>query len=165
MDVSKNRGKTPQNGWFIWWKTLFFNGWFGGTIIFGNTNFVQFPQPHFFIIISRVDFLIEKKWKGELNKMGVSKNTGTPKSSILIGFLYYKPSILGVFRLFLETPKSPMPTTLPQNKKHIAGPPPSLMHGNPTVGPPGENLTVKIHIYETPLRRKRGSIFHYQQKS
>ena len=38
MGVSKNRGNTPKmdvenNG-----KTLFFNGWFGGTIIFGNTH-------------------------------------------------------------------------------------------------------------------------------
>ena len=39
--------------------------------------------------------------------MGVSENGGTPKSSILIGFSIiniYKPSILGVFPLFLETP-------------------------------------------------------------
>jgi len=28
-------------------------------------------------------------------KLGVSKNSGTPKSSILIGFSIYKPSILG----------------------------------------------------------------------
>ena len=27
--------------------------------------------------------------------MGVSKNNGTPKSSILMGFVHYKPSILG----------------------------------------------------------------------
>ena len=27
--------------------------------------------------------------------MGVSKNRGTPKSSILIGFFHYKPSIMG----------------------------------------------------------------------
>ena len=27
--------------------------------------------------------------------MGVSKNNGTPKSSILIGVFHYKPSILG----------------------------------------------------------------------
>ena len=32
---------------------------------------------------------------------GVSKNRGTPKSSILMGFFHYKPSILGVFPLFL----------------------------------------------------------------
>ncbi len=31
-------GFYPQNGWFISWKTLFFNGWFGGAIIFGNTH-------------------------------------------------------------------------------------------------------------------------------
>ena len=35
--------------------------------------------------------------------MDVSENNGTPKSSILIGFFNYKPSILGV-PLFLETP-------------------------------------------------------------
>ena len=29
MDVSKNR-ETPQNGWWKSWKTLFFDGWFGG---------------------------------------------------------------------------------------------------------------------------------------
>ena len=35
--------------------------------------------------------------------MGASKNNGTPKSSILIGFsiINYKPSILGVLPLFL----------------------------------------------------------------
>ena len=35
--VSNNR-ENPQNGWFEYWKTLFFNGWFGDTIIFGNTQ-------------------------------------------------------------------------------------------------------------------------------
>ena len=35
--------------------------------------------------------------------MGVSKNNGTPKSSILIGFsMKFSPSILGVFPLFLR---------------------------------------------------------------
>ena len=33
--------------------------------------------------------------------MGVSKNSGTPKSSILIGFPLFLPSILGFFPLFL----------------------------------------------------------------
>ena len=38
--------------------------------------------------------------------MDVSKTRGAPKSSILIGFsiINYKPSILGVIPLFLETP-------------------------------------------------------------
>ena len=36
--------------------------------------------------------------------MGVSKNRGTLKSSILIGFSIISPSISGVFPLFLETP-------------------------------------------------------------
>ena len=37
--------------------------------------------------------------------MGVSKNKGTPKSLILIGFFpLFSPSILGVFPLLLETP-------------------------------------------------------------
>ena len=35
MGVSKNR-ETPQNGWFIL-ENPHFNGWFGGTLIFGNT--------------------------------------------------------------------------------------------------------------------------------
>ena len=39
--------------------------------------------------------------------MVVSKNrAGPPKSSILIGFPLFLPSILGFFPLFLETPKS-----------------------------------------------------------
>ena len=29
----------PQNGWWKYWKTLFWNGGFGGTIIFGNTHY------------------------------------------------------------------------------------------------------------------------------
>ena len=28
-------GENPQNGWWKQWKPLFFNGWFGGTIMFG----------------------------------------------------------------------------------------------------------------------------------
>ena len=34
-------------------------------------------------------------WNPTQLYMGVSKNRGTPKSSILIGFFLYKPSILG----------------------------------------------------------------------
>ena len=34
---TKNR-ETPQNGWWKWWKTLFSNGWFGSTTIFGNSH-------------------------------------------------------------------------------------------------------------------------------
>ena len=34
--------------------------------------------------------------------MGVSKNNGTPKSSILIGFFHYKSSILGYPVFFLS---------------------------------------------------------------
>ena len=36
---SKIGGVYPQNGWWKWWKTLLIHGWFGGTIIFGNTQF------------------------------------------------------------------------------------------------------------------------------
>ena len=39
--------------------------------------------------------------------MGVSENSGTPKSSNLIGFFaLFSPSILGYIPLFLETPIS-----------------------------------------------------------
>ena len=33
-----------QNGWWNWWKTLWTNGWFGGTPIFGNIHiaFINF---------------------------------------------------------------------------------------------------------------------------
>ena len=37
--------------------------------------------------------------------MGVSKNNGTPKSSILIGFSTINHPFWGGFPLFLETPK------------------------------------------------------------
>ena len=45
-------------------------------------------------------------------ELDVSKNNGTPKSSILIGFsiINYKPSILGVLPLFLETPIAIQPS-------------------------------------------------------
>ena len=36
--------------------------------------------------------------------MGVSKNRSTPKSSILIGFFHYKPSILGAHPYFWKHP-------------------------------------------------------------
>ena len=39
MGVSKNRGKTPQNGCFIM-ENLFLNGWFGGSTIFGNIHMI-----------------------------------------------------------------------------------------------------------------------------
>ena len=42
--------------------------------------------------------------------MDVSEKRGTPKSSILIGFYHYKPSILGVFPLFLVQHPYPQPT-------------------------------------------------------
>ena len=38
------------------------------------------------------------------NHVGVSKNNGTPKSSNFNRVFHYKPSILGGFPLFLETP-------------------------------------------------------------
>ena len=39
LGVSKNRGTLNLDG--LWWKTLFFNGWFGGyKPIFGNTHLI-----------------------------------------------------------------------------------------------------------------------------
>ena len=52
--------------------------------------------------------------------MGVFKNRGTPKSSILIGFSNYKPSILG-YPLFLETPIFHHISTLPSHGKWVFG--------------------------------------------
>ena len=52
------------------------------------------------------------KYKNHIN-MGVSKNNGTPKSSILIGFSIINHPFWG-FPLFLETPKS---TIQPSIKK------------------------------------------------
>ena len=42
--------------------------------------------------------------------MDVSEKRGTPTSSILIRFYHYKPSILGVFPLFLVQHPYPQPT-------------------------------------------------------
>ena len=39
--------------------------------------------------------------------MDVSENTGTPKSSILIGVFHYKPSILGAHPYFPSIPTTP----------------------------------------------------------
>ena len=48
VGVSKNRGKTPQNRWFIIENPIQ-HGWFGGTPIFGNTHIRnyhwQFKEP------------------------------------------------------------------------------------------------------------------------
>ena len=43
MDVSKNRGKTPQNGWFIMENPIKM-GWFGGTIIFWKHPYGKGPR-------------------------------------------------------------------------------------------------------------------------
>ena len=76
--------------------------------------------------ILRVLWTLDWKEKNSRRKtlymiyMGVSKNNGTPKSSILIGkFPSFSPSILGVFPLFSETPTLIFATTsdevVPQN--------------------------------------------------
>ena len=55
--------------------------------------------------------------------MGVSKNNGTPKSSILIGFFIINHPFWGVFPLFLETPiytpenKHGSPENTPERKR------------------------------------------------
>ncbi len=46
--------------------------------------------------------------------MGVSKNNGTPKSSILIGFSHYKPSILGGFPVIFGNTQMMFPCFYPQ---------------------------------------------------
>ena len=45
--------------------------------------------------------------------MDVSENSGTPKSSSLIGLSHHKPSILGETPLFLETPLNSLVRSLP----------------------------------------------------
>ena len=58
MDVSKNRGK-PQNGWFISWKTLWTNGWFGGKhpYFWFNTH-IPYMDPMGFRCLYRLDRVI-----------------------------------------------------------------------------------------------------------
>ena len=46
LGVSKNRGYR-QNGWWKWWKPLFFNGWFRGTPIFGNIHLLDYFPSQF----------------------------------------------------------------------------------------------------------------------
>ena len=50
------------------------------------------PQPTCFIEMGWLFFSITRRCD---NILGVSKNNGIPKSSILIGVFHYKPSILG----------------------------------------------------------------------
>ena len=44
MDVSKNRGTLK---WMVYNGKPYWNGWFGGTIIFGNTHIVQLRHSPF----------------------------------------------------------------------------------------------------------------------
>ncbi len=46
----------PQNGWFMSWKILWTNGWFEGTLIFGNNHisiYASLPVPHSTSVSSR----------------------------------------------------------------------------------------------------------------
>ena len=73
-----------------WWGSSYNSGWFFFRISVPKRE-VNSPWNRQKALISyEID-------------MGVSKNRGTPKSSIFIGFFHYKSSILGV-PLFLETP-------------------------------------------------------------
>ena len=64
-------------------------------VCFGNRwNFWMFDPPNSPPILPRGEKRTSEKRQHEYY-MGVSKNRCTPKSSILIGFFPYKPSILG----------------------------------------------------------------------
>ena len=58
MDVSKNRGKTlKMDG--LKWKTIFFNGWFGGTPIFGNIHIKIIMLFSMILSIFAIFFLVQ----------------------------------------------------------------------------------------------------------
>ena len=54
VGVEPNIGGFPQNGWWKSWKTLWTNGWFGGTTIFGNegdqTDAATLPPTNMFVL-------------------------------------------------------------------------------------------------------------------
>ena len=109
MGVSKNRGQIPQNGWFIFWKTLLkWMIWGAHPYFWKHPNVSQFVDVPMIVHLAGVSeqcvLLLEGyprcktddsacRWmcfKPDFFKrnlyMGVSKNRCTPKSSILIGF-------------------------------------------------------------------------------
>ena len=122
LGVSKNSG-TPKSSYLIGFSII--NHPFWDTTIFGNTHlkpptftclFYRCPVVGFFRFCLNLpgstrpagrtgrtprlrhqhsNLCLGQMELWNLRNMGVSKNKGTPKSSILIGFWLYKPSILG----------------------------------------------------------------------
>ena len=69
-------------------------GWFPQMIIFFSLNFTTglfFWSKIFQVTRPSISMILIEMCKD----VGVSENSGTPKSSILIGFSKFKPSILG----------------------------------------------------------------------
>ena len=48
LGISQNRGKTPQNGWFISWKSLWKWMIWGFSHIFGTTHFINLQVFSYF---------------------------------------------------------------------------------------------------------------------
>ena len=88
--------------WWIHWKRLgFFHDFQQSSFTVPSSSF---PQRR----LHKVSDTASAPGFGEtvtMSQMDVSENRGTPKSSIFNRVFHYKPSILEVFPLFLETPK------------------------------------------------------------
>ena len=93
-------GKHPQNGWWTWWKTLFFNWWFGGktplfsetSMCFGNCCVVcdfSFKWP-FWVWV----FVDQPKRGGEFHFRPRRQKL---HQTVVVGRFFFGPQVSGAF--------------------------------------------------------------------
>ena len=127
-----------------------------------------------------------RRYKGDCRKhqthlepvhhVDVSKNRGTPKSSILIGFLHYKPTILGYpyfwkhpcrFKYLITSPNPYLPFTckislifdilkqLATRGKNVRINAPQLMFQTKKIQPVARFSSALYRVYDSRLRNRR----------